>query len=556
MHVKCVERGQTMRAYVRENLKPLLAVALLIMSTILLVGTKELVAQILPDVSRELTLYLCDMKEDKLDYTGEEITPEVRRLIFDDKFGNKVIKQADEIRIVKYVNNVEIGNADIKISVNGYKGTILIKDAFQIRPAKTMNLHITQATKENVDLAWDQAVGADGYAIYKSADNGKSYTVLQEIQGGDVTTYQDTDIQFNASYIYYVRTCMYQDEVAVYGGASDKITQQTPLATPVLSSVAQKSYNTIVLKWEAVDGAIGYQVYRSSADKNEFTCIAEINDGGTTTYSDTNCELGVRYAYYLKACRQIQDEKEYGEASETKAAHTTPNRVSLSGTTTDGDTAVTLKWKKSNGAHGYEVYRSTDNTKNYQLVKDIDQADTLSWSESGLNKDTYYYYKIRPYCIINGERITGSYSGVYEKVVTIVYSYEGIPEELAEITKYASGSTKVQYVWGGTSLSGWDCSGFTQWVYKNHFGIDIGRTAATQNTKGRAISKKNKADWQPGDILVYTEGAGASHVAIYLGDGKLIHALSTKYDTLIQDVDYFERWDRATSLMAVRRIFE
>ena len=312
-----------MRAYVRENLKPLLAVALLIILTILLVGTKELVAKILPDVSKELTLYLCDMKEDNYDYTGEAITPKIRRLIFDDKSGNKVIKQTDEIRIVKYVNNVEIGNADIKVSVNGYKGTVLIKDAFQIRPAKTMNLHITQTTKESVDLAWDQATGAEGYAIYKSADNGKSYAVLQEIQGGDVTTYQDTDIQFNSSFIYYVRTCMYQDEVAIYGGASDKITQRTPLATPVLSSVAQKSYNTIALKWDAVDGANGYQVYRSIADKNEFLCIAEIDDGGTTTYSDTNCELGIRYAYYLKACRQMQDEKQYGEASETKTAHTT-----------------------------------------------------------------------------------------------------------------------------------------------------------------------------------------------------------------------------------------
>ena len=55
--------------------------------------------------------------------------------------------------------------------------------------------------------------------------------------------------------------------------------------------------------------------------------------------------------------------------------------------------------------------------------------------------------------------------------------------------------------------------------------------------------------------MFYTEGGGVSHVAIYLGNGQLIHALSEKYDTLVQDVDYYERWDRATALIAVKRIF-
>ena len=57
-------------------------------------------------------------------------------------------------------------------------------------------------------------------------------------------------------------------------------------------------------------------------------------------------------------------------------------------------------------------------------------------------------------------------------------------------------------------------------------------------------------------LLIYSEGAGPSHVAIYLGNGQLIHALSPKYDTLIQDVNYYERWDTATHLIGVRRIFK
>ncbi len=545
-----------MRAYIRENVKLLIAVAVLLVCTIGLIGTKELTAKILPELSEELTLYMCDMKQDAYDYTGEEMKPEIRRLIFNDRKGNKVIKDTKDITVVDYINNVEVGSADIKVTIDGYKGAVVIKDAFRIQPAKVSNLQITQATKTSIDLAWDKTVGADGYLIYKSTDYGKSYVQLSEIIGGDITTYQDTDMQFNASFIYYARAIMHQGEEAIYGNASAKVTQQTVLATPVLTGVTPKSHNTITLQWEVVDGAIGYQVYRSVANKKEDVCLVELTDGTVNSYTDNTCECGIRYSYYIKACQQIEEAKIYGDPSEVKSTNTAPNRVSLSGTTTNGDTAVSLSWKKSMGAEGYEIYRSVDSTKNYELIQDINSADILSWSESGLNKDTYYYYKIRPYCTVDGARVAGSYSNAYEKVVTIVYSYEGIPEELSQLTKYTTGSTKIQYLWGGNSLNGWDCSGFTQWVFKNHFGINIGRTAAEQNRKGTAVSKNNPSSWKPGDLLVYTEGAGASHVAIYLGNGKLIHALSTKYDTLIQDVDYYERWDRATSLMAVRRIFE
>ena len=44
-------------------------------------------------------------------------------------------------------------------------------------------------------------------------------------------------------------------------------------------------------------------------------------------------------------------------------------------------------------------------------------------------------------------------------------------------------------------------------------------------------------------------------MANYLGNGQMIHALSDKYDTIVHDVDYYERWDRATSLISVKRIF-
>lgn len=84
----------------------------------------------------------------------------------------------------------------------------------------------------------------------------------------------------------------------------------------------------------------------------------------------------------------------------------------------------------------------------------------------------------------------------------------------------------VPYVWGGSSPSGFDCSGFTQYVFKQH-GITIPRTTTEQYKLGSYVSKSNLL---PGDLvfLQNTYREGISHVGIYVGDGKMIHASSSK----------------------------
>ncbi len=110
----------------------------------------------------------------------------------------------------------------------------------------------------------------------------------------------------------------------------------------------------------------------------------------------------------------------------------------------------------------------------------------------------------------------------------------------------------VPYRLGGSSPSGWDCSGFTKWAL-NFLGGNIPRTSVLQATGGTAVDKNNMNSWKPGDILVYKSGSRVNHVALYLGDGLLMHALNAKYGTLIQDVSYYEKWDAKNYLADVRR---
>lgn len=84
----------------------------------------------------------------------------------------------------------------------------------------------------------------------------------------------------------------------------------------------------------------------------------------------------------------------------------------------------------------------------------------------------------------------------------------------------------VPYQWGGESLSGWDCSGFVQYVYAKH-GIDLPRTYQWH-------AMKRTSNPQPGDVVVQN---GGSHVGIYLGGGKMVSALNPSQGTMVHNVN-------------------
>ena len=81
----------------------------------------------------------------------------------------------------------------------------------------------------------------------------------------------------------------------------------------------------------------------------------------------------------------------------------------------------------------------------------------------------------------------------------------------------------VRYQYGGTTLSGFDCSGFTSYVFRQA-GRSIPRTAAGQYS---ATSRVSRAQAQPGDLVFFNQGGGIDHVGIYLGGGSFIGAQSS-----------------------------
>lgn len=99
------------------------------------------------------------------------------------------------------------------------------------------------------------------------------------------------------------------------------------------------------------------------------------------------------------------------------------------------------------------------------------------------------------------------------------------------VASYASQFVGAPYVYGGSSPSGWDCSGFVAYVY-SQFGISLPRTSGAQAAVGTAVG--SIAEAQPGDII-----ANSGHAAIYIGNGLVVNALNPAQGTQITGLGVF-----------------
>lgn len=117
-----------------------------------------------------------------------------------------------------------------------------------------------------------------------------------------------------------------------------------------------------------------------------------------------------------------------------------------------------------------------------------------------------------------------------------------------EVVNYAYKFLGKPYVYGATGPNAFDCSGLTQYVY-NKCGADLSRTTYTQVKQGIRVDRHNL---KSGDLVFFNTQGSLSHVGIYIGSGKFIHAPRSGKPVMISSLDegyYRDRYETA------RRIF-
>lgn len=274
--------------------------------------------------------------------------------------------------------------------ISAYNGTKYTdKEPVTVYPVLAAPTKVTaKATKDGIKVSWKKVSGADYYRVYRTTDKNGTYN-------------KDTK-----SYSYNDAT-----EIGTYVADSSKVSgyrQATPNDMNVTSVVDRKitysvnGVNDIVLADGPETGVTYYYVvvaYKKLASTDGY--VYDNDDAGyyNTSYGNYNYALG---------CSKAAS----ATFNETKPAATSISKI------TSKSKKVTLKYKASKEADGYEIERSTSKKKGFEVIKDVNNAKTLTYVDKNsksnvLKKGKTYYYRVRAYKYNDdGSKVYAKYSKV------------------------------------------------------------------------------------------------------------------------------------------------
>ncbi len=187
--------------------------------------------------------------------------------------------------------------------------------------------------------------------------------------------------------------------------------EKTAAATPAKVSGVKASaagYDSIKVSWNKASKADGYILYRAESKNGSYK---EVRKTAGTSVSDKTLKTGRTYYYKVAAYANYSGSELKGSLSAVVSAKpvlSKPAGVKAKA----GTKKATVSWKKTAGASGYKVYRSTKKSSGYKLVKTVKSGKTTSFSNTKLAKKKTYYYKVSAYRTVDGKAVSSSYSSV------------------------------------------------------------------------------------------------------------------------------------------------
>lgn len=249
------------------------------------------------------------------------------------------------------------------------------------------------------------------------------------------------------------------------------------------------------------------------------------------------------------------------ETTTTKAAETTTTAAETTTTAASSSDGVTFTSTNDTIYATANVYiRSSYSTSSTKIAK-VSSGTALTrtgigsngWDRVSYNGGTYYVYA--KYFTTTEPTTTTTTTTAQtttkseETTTTTTTTSSSLDDLRAAVVAYALQFVGNPYVYGGTSLTnGTDCSGFTMSVYA-HFGISICHSSKGQVNYGIAVNV-SESDLLPGDLLFYSnDGSTIGHVALYIGNGQVVHASTAKTGIKIST------WNYRTPVAARRLIY-
>ena len=335
-------------------------------------------------------------------YTGSEIEPNVTV-----KIDNKTLKENEDYTVT-YSNNIYIGTAQITIKgIGNYTGTKTT--TFKIVPKQISDVSLVKKTTNSLTLSWSKLDNVNGYKIYKYNPTSNSYKLLKTISDSSITSYTDEDLESASVYSYKVRGYKVIDGNYYYGNYSKIFSESTRINKVTNLKLDTRNATSLEISWDKVNNADGYKIYKLDTSTNTYKLIDTINSNSTTSYTHSNIVSATNYYYKVKAFKYLNGSNRYSDYSSSLKATTRPLQpsVTLSSTTSK---SIKASWTKiSKRTTGYEVHMSTSKSGTYNS---IGTTTNTSFTKGNLTKGKTYYFKVRAYRIVDGQKIYSLYSSI------------------------------------------------------------------------------------------------------------------------------------------------
>ena len=220
------------------------------------------------------------------------------------------------------------------------------------------------------------------------------------------------------------------------------------LVLDFVSNLKAKSvyFSKIVLSWDAVKNATGYEIYGYDENTQTSVLIATLGSN-QTTYTVKNLEEGAVYRFYVKAFAVVEGKGNvYGDSSDIVVATTTLRKPSIKSIKAS-EKQITIKIDGIEGASGYKIYMATSKKGSYKYVGKIDNSENLQFVKDQLESGKTYYFKVLAYKNVNDILIQSDYSNIKSaKTIKIV-----------TITELKAGNKELTVYWNSVnSASGYE----------------------------------------------------------------------------------------------------
>ena len=429
---------------------------------------------------------------------------------------------------------------------------LIIVFAMNKTPEEVKGLSVAETTYDSAEISWDASENAEGYIVFRSEDGEK----FECIGRTEETDYKDTDLVTGKTYSY---------SVAAYNGIKRRnadndtaVTAEPSLDVPELKISTKKG--EIKLSISEVDGATGYEIYRD--DK-------KIADQTDLTFVDKNADSDQTYHYSAKAYRE-QDNAADAEAGEEKAplesgqeeAVTEEPFTAYSAMSKDvkvklvsaGDMEAEIKgqdivftWEPNDKYTSFELYNGeellTETSDTEYTLSDFDPDKTYEMKLVGYTEDrktkspeNVQTFEIESEKMSTEEAIDAACDWGVDIAEDDSFTYGECPQALHNGCYFCKTNGRKGKGYEKTYI----CNALVHACFAHGAGDpemlkackkgdSVGMTEQSYTRYGdwKNVNKPAKSSLKRGDVLVANKNIGESdfhHVALYLGDGKILEA--------------------------------